>query len=119
MGIEDGAALAETLERATNTEDIKQVLPAFEKIRKPRAELIASASAMLGKMWQMPDGEAQQQRDERMKEMPIWDANTWDGTHVDEVPGSLRDPKYQTWVMGHDTIAFVGFPWIVYQASVL
>lgn len=58
----------------------------------------------------MPDGEAQEQRDERMKAMPIWDAKTWDGTHVDEVPGSLRDPKYQTWVMGHDTIAFVGFP---------
>lgn len=38
MGIEDGAALAETLERAANTEDIKRVLPAFEKIRKPRAE---------------------------------------------------------------------------------
>jgi salicylate hydroxylase len=109
MGIEDGAALAETLERTTNTEVINRVLPAFEKIRKPRAELIASASAMLGKMWQMPDGEAKQQRDERMKAMPIWDANTWDGTHVDEVPGSLRDPMYQTWVMGHDTIAFVGF----------
>jgi salicylate hydroxylase len=46
-----------------------------------------------------------------MKAMPIWDAKTWDGTHVDEVPGSLRDPKYQTWVMGHDTIAFVSFPW--------
>jgi salicylate hydroxylase len=110
MGIEDGAALTETLERATNTEDIKRVLPAFEKIRKPRAELITSASAMLGKMWQMPDGEAQQQRDERMKAMPIWDANTWDGTHVDEVPKFLRDPKYQTWVMGHDTVAFVSFP---------
>ena len=57
----------------------------------------------------MPDGEAQQQRDERMKATPIWDAKTWDGTHVDEIPGSLRDPKYQTWVMGYDTIAFVGF----------
>ena len=109
MGIEDGAALAETLERATNTEDIMRVLPAFETIRKPRAELIASASATLGKMWQMPDGEAQQQRDERMKATPIWDAKTWDGTHVDEIPGSLRDPKYQTWVMGYDTIAFVCF----------
>jgi salicylate hydroxylase len=112
MGIEDGAALAETLEHAANTEDIKRVLPAFEQIRKPRAELIASASAMLGKMLQMPDGEAQQQRDERMRAMPIWDANTWDGTHVDEVLGSLRDPRYQTWVMGHNTIAFVGLPWL-------
>jgi len=65
---------------------------------------------MLGKMWQIPDGEAQQQRDERMKAMPIWDAKTWDGAHVDEVPGSLRDPKYQTWVMGHDTVAFVRSP---------
>ena len=109
MGIEDGAALAETLERATNTEDIKRVLPAFEKIRKPRAELIASASAMLGKIWQMPDGEAQQQRDERMKAMPIWDAKTWNGTHADEIPGSLRDRKHQAWVMVYDTIAFVCF----------
>ena len=112
MGIEDGAALAETLERASAAKDIKRVLPAFETIRKPRAELIASASAILGKMWQMPDGEAQQQRDERMKAMPIWDAKTWDGTHVDEVPGSLRDPNYQTWVMGHDTVAFVSLPWL-------
>ncbi|KAN0104053.1 FAD/NAD(P)-binding domain containing protein [Hyaloscypha variabilis] len=106
MGIEDGAALAETLGRATNAEDIKRVLPAFEKIRKPRAELIAIASAMLGKIWQMPDGEAQQQRDERMKAMPIWDAKTWDGSYIDDVPGSLRDPNYQSWVMGHDTIIF-------------
>jgi hypothetical protein len=67
---------------------------------------------MLGKMWQMPDGEAQQQRDERMKAMPIWDAKTWDGTHVDEIPGSLRDPKYQTWVISYDTRAFVSFPWL-------
>jgi salicylate hydroxylase len=111
MGIEDGAALAETLGRATNAEDIKRVLPAFEKIRKPRAELIAIASAMLGKIWQMPDGEAQQQRDERMKAMPVWDAKTWDGSHIDDVPGSLRDPNYQSWVMGHDTIIFVGFHW--------
>lgn len=58
MGIEDGAALAEILERATNIQDTKRLLPAFETIHKPRAELIASASAMLGKMWQMPDGEA-------------------------------------------------------------
>jgi salicylate hydroxylase len=50
MGIEDGAALVETLERAVKTNDIKRVLPAFETIRKPRAESIASASAMLGKM---------------------------------------------------------------------
>jgi salicylate hydroxylase len=108
MGIEDGAALAETLERAVNAEDIKRVLPAFETIRKPRAELIANASAMLGKMWQMPDGEAQEQRDARMKAMPIWDAKTWDGSHVDEIPvQGLRDPKYQTWAMGHDTVAFV------------
>jgi len=119
MGIEDGAALAETLERATDAEDIKRVLPAFETIRKSRAELIASASAILGKMWQMPDGEAQRQRDERMKATPIWDASTWDGTHVDEVPGSMRDPKYQTWVMGHDTVAFVGCSLVVYKDFIL
>jgi salicylate hydroxylase len=94
-----------------NPQDIKRVLPDFAQIRKPRAELIANASARLGKMWKMPDGEAQQQRDSRMKAMPIWDAKSWDGTHVDEIPAQgLRDPKYQTWVMGHDTIAFVGFP---------
>ncbi len=59
---------------------------------------------MLSNMWQMPDGEMQQQRDERMKAMSIRDAKTWDGAHIDEVPGSLRDPNYQTWVMGHDTM---------------
>lgn len=112
MGIEDGASLAETLERATDRQDIKRVLPAFETIRKPRAEMIASASAMLGRIWQMPDGVAQQQRDERMKAVPIWDAKIWDGIHVDEIPGSLMDPKYQAWVMGHDTVAFVSSHWL-------
>ncbi|KAI9825138.1 MAG: hypothetical protein M1819_000596 [Sarea resinae] len=106
MGIEDGAALAETLSRAKDVADIKRVLQAFESIRKPRAELLTSASSMLGKMWQMPDGEAQKQRDERMRAMPIWDAANWDGSHIDDVPSSIRDPKYQTWVMGHDTVSF-------------
>lgn len=51
--------------------------------------------------------------------MPIWDAKTRGGTHVDEIPGSPRDPKYQTWVMGYDTIAFVCFFMILCHTSPL
>ena len=52
----------------------------------------------------MPEEEAQQQRDTRMKAAQIWDAKTCDSTNVDEVPESLKVAKYQTWVMGHDTM---------------
>ena len=49
MRIENGTALAEKLEPVANKEDIYEYSQPFEAIRKPRAELIANASAMLGK----------------------------------------------------------------------
>lgn len=91
------------------TADIKPVLKAFENIRKLRAALIASTSAMLGKMWQMPDGSVQKERDERMKKMPMWEKGgaDWEKGGGDGVPGGLRDPRYQSWVMGFDVVDFV------------
>ena len=49
--------------------------------------------------------------------MPISDAKTWDGTHVDEVSGSLRDPKYQTYSRAEESCKFSSVREITILAS--
>jgi len=107
MGLEDGAALGECLERAKSIEDIPRLLHVFESIRKPRAELLSKVSANTSHLWQLPDGEAQQKRDKYMKSTPMWkESDAWDGTHIDDIPESATDPTYQEWVMAHNVISF-------------
>src|SRR4051812_6858068 len=64
--VEDGAVLAECLSHATSTSDIPKALHAYEKIRRPRAELIQATALITGQYKAMPDGLAQVKRDERM-----------------------------------------------------
>lgn len=112
MGTEDGAVLAECLDQARSTEEISQYLMFYEALRKPRTKTISDASTTLLAMWTMPDGEGQQQRDKRMKEMPVWQAKDWDGKPIDKVPDSLRDATYPAWVMSHDAADFVSLRYL-------
>lgn len=106
-GMEDAAALAECVSRAKSCNDLPQLLRVCEEIRRPRVELIKRAAAMLGKVWQMPDGPGQEQRDERMRATPIYSTEGWDGNPINTVPSGPQDPLYQPWVMSHDAVAYV------------
>lgn len=55
MGIEDAAVIAEVLDNATSGDDLKARLQLFEKLRRPRCEIIQKYAANLGRRWAATD----------------------------------------------------------------
>ena len=98
MSIEDGAALAECLERTCGDRNlIPRALRAFESIRKPRCEIVQEASRGTGHMWHMPDGPEQQRRDQAMMD-------SLEGRRTRaRNPNHWSDEQFQPWLFGYDT----------------
>jgi salicylate hydroxylase len=92
--IEDGAALAECLDRAKDINDVPALLRAFQAIRKPRCEIIQKGSLANGEIWHMSDGPEQEQRDRDMKEIGKKSKN----------PNQWSDESFQPWLFGYDTV---------------
>ncbi|PVH69102.1 FAD/NAD(P)-binding domain-containing protein [Cadophora sp. DSE1049] len=81
--VEDGAILAECLSHTHFKTDIPQALKTYENLRRPRAERIQATALITGQYKVMPDGPAQQKRDEKMKQ------------RMDR-----GNPKYEYWKAG-------------------
>jgi hypothetical protein len=94
MTVEDGATLGECLAKAKDASDIPRPVRVCETIRKPRTKALTEYGAENARIWQLPDGEEQIIRDERMKSRPLFTAPTWDGRHVDEVVENSQDPLF-------------------------
>lgn len=99
--IEDGAALAECLEKATDLSMVPSALRAFERIRKPRCETIQAGSRSNGDIWHMPDGPEQRQRDEDM--MAVMEDRDKKGANGQN-PNRWSDENFQPWLFGYDTV---------------
>lgn len=99
--IEDGAALAECVDRAKSVEMIPEVLSAFQEIRKPRCEIIQAGSRGNGNIWHMPDGAEQQQRDKHMMDELYGKSSR--GSDVQN-PNRWSDKSFQPWLFGYDAI---------------
>lgn len=65
--IEDAAALGECLSWCKNPSDLPQATLAWQAIRKPRCERIQNASRENAGSLALPDGAAQQARDQRFR----------------------------------------------------
>jgi salicylate hydroxylase len=102
QSIEDGACLAECLERAQKTEDVPVLLRAFEDIRKPRCEIVQEGARSNGDIWHLPDGPAQEQRDRNwertLEEMRVAAKNDR------QDPNRWSDPEFQPWLFGYDIV---------------
>jgi salicylate hydroxylase len=97
--IEDGAALAECLDRVQDVSDILNMLQAFQAIRKPRCEAIALGARANG---HMADGREQAQRDCEMRQ-------EMDQSSPQSVvnPNKWSDKDFQPWLFGYDTVKLV------------
>lgn len=110
--IEDGAALAECLDRATDANMIPSVLAAFEGIRKPRCEIIQAGSRANGDIWHMADGPEQEERDRQMSgegpDAPKTNGavnGVTKGVHkAAQNPNRWSDKSFQPWLFGYDTV---------------
>ncbi|KAF5341508.1 hypothetical protein D9757_014255 [Collybiopsis confluens] len=75
MAIEDAECLGKLFSHITRLEQIPFLLKAYENIRFERATTIQRLSAESGPYYHLPDGPAQQERDDRMRsEMEVRDA---------------------------------------------
>jgi salicylate hydroxylase len=99
VSIEDGAALAECLDRAESVSDLQRLLSAFEMIRKPRCETISKSALANADVWHLPDGPAQQGRDRKMGKIDEKEAKQDTGI-VDKWSGKDQ----QRGLFGYDTV---------------
>jgi salicylate hydroxylase len=97
MATEDAGALAECVMDLGTDGDIAGAMYYYERSRKWRCERVQSQARRNGEFIHMPDGEEQEHRDRKLagKELP-------DDQDVD--CGPLMDPKFTSWLYGHDTI---------------
>jgi salicylate hydroxylase len=97
--IEDGAALAECVGRASGKDEIPALLRAFVSIRKPRTEIIQAGSRANGDIWHLPDGAEQERRDRSMA-----GKGADQGNGGEQNPNRWSDKDFQPWLFGYDTI---------------
>ena len=97
MAVEDGAALAETLDNVTIIEDLKSALKKFEIVRLQRTSQMQQASLVNGMLWHFPDGPVQEARDAAMRPEV-------EGRQFDQSPNQWSDPATQTWAYGYNAV---------------
>lgn len=103
MSIEDGACLAECLNRVQELADIPHYLSVFEQLSKARCEQIQTASRANGKVWHLPDGPDQQARDTAFESH---DSTTMNNGALSETraknPNPWSDKDFQSWLFGYE-----------------
>ncbi|KAJ4169050.1 hypothetical protein NW754_010982 [Fusarium falciforme] len=106
QAIEDGACLAECLDRVKSLSDLPVYLEAYEKIRKPRAERVQKGTRDSSLIWHMHDGPEQEARDKAFSYMEL---GTRDEQFEEELekanPNSLSGKKFQQWLFGYDVFS--------------
>ena len=104
MAVEDGAALAEILNKINSKDQIHDALRIFENVRILRTSQMQEASLINGKLWHFADGPEQEARDEAMRPEV-------EGRHYIESPNQWSDPVTQSWAYGYDAEKEVADAW--------
>lgn len=105
MGLESASVLSHLLGRARKHERgrIRAALGVYERPSKERTGRIISASLENGRVWQLPDGPAQEERDRQLLE-----GGERPGAGF---PNMLADPAFQQWLWGFDAAKAAGEAW--------
>ena len=100
MAVEDGAALAESLDMTTSASQIPHALRLWEAVRTERAGQMQEASLINGKLWHFADGPEQRGRDAAT-------AAEVKGEPFEKSANQWSDPEAQRWTYGYDTTGIV------------
>ncbi|KAH3906954.1 hypothetical protein HBH56_194150 [Parastagonospora nodorum] len=95
MAVEDGAALAITLNQVSSRDEIAPALKVFEKERMKRTSDMCNASNVNGMILGLPDGPEQRARDASM-------APEVRGEHYTHSANLWSDPVTQWWEYGYE-----------------
>ncbi|KAG9252369.1 uncharacterized protein F5Z01DRAFT_690559 [Emericellopsis atlantica] len=92
MGLESALTLVHVLKNARGHAQIGAALGVYETLRKERSARIIRASLKNGRLWQLPNGPLQQERDRELL----------NDTPSAGFPNLLADPFFQEWLWGFD-----------------
>lgn len=111
MGLESASVLSHLLglARKDGRGQIRAALGVYERLRKERTGRIISASLENGRVWQLPDGPAQEERDRQLLE-----GGKRPGAGF---PNMLADPGCQKWLWGFDAAKAAGEAWKAYSSG--
>jgi salicylate hydroxylase len=85
MALEDGATLAECLERADSS-SISKALLTFQQIREPRCKRVQEWATIKGSRATVPDGREQEYCDRNLKQFNCCvKAPSWDKSYFNEL----------------------------------
>ncbi|KIW26457.1 uncharacterized protein PV07_09550 [Cladophialophora immunda] len=98
MALEDAAALAECVGRATDQTDLPVLMDHFQDMRRERCYRIQREAWALGDMWHLPDGPDQERRDQHMRQAGH---EKW-SVSKSENPNRWDDSKFQPFLFGYD-----------------
>ena len=104
MAAEDGAVLGILFAKIQHKYQIPEILRLYESLRKPRTTRIVECSTEMQNVFNLPDGEAQRERDRQfIHERPF-----------EGHPNRWADPVFQEWLLGYDVEEEVERAWEVY-----
>ena len=98
IAVEDGAALAESLNLVADLDKLPEALRIWESVRIERSSQMQQASQLNGKIWHFADGSEQQARDAAMRP-------ELEGQQFIRSPNQWSDPTTQRWCFGYDAEA--------------
>lgn len=93
--------LGELFDRIERKSQIPVALSCYEELRKKRTTRIVQESAALRTTFHMDDGEAQRERDRRLR----------DDEPAEGFPHRWADPEFQQWLFGYDAFEEVEMVW--------
>jgi salicylate hydroxylase len=104
-GIETVAVLAHLMGQTSDAAQAHDCLNLYQGLRKERTGHIIRAALKMGRIWQMPDGPAKEERDrEFLTETP-----------TAGYPNFLADPFFQQWLWGFDVSKAASDAWEAYR----
>ena len=101
MAIEDGAVLGKLLEKLKSKSQIPELVEIYERIRKPRTTAVIKGSMDMCDIFNLPDGERQQERDRLMASPNPSKGN----------PNRWADPTFQKFLFDYDARKEVDRAW--------
>lgn len=104
QGIEDGISLAAMLRGVgSNFGDVSPIIDAWERLRKPRADLFVQRSMDNARLRSLPDGPAQLARDEQIIKSSQAIPTQLDDVKMD-MTAKQTSPQFMKWVREYDVM---------------
>lgn len=105
MAIEDGAVLGNLLSRISHISQLRPLLKAYQDLRLPRTAEVQESSRLNQRIFHLPDGPEQRQRDENMRKAMVMELSGDSGALRRESVGNQNqwaDKKKSDILFGYD-----------------